>query len=88
MNVAKTELETLRASSGSNAEQLAAAAALDRETLLKAQNDLTAIQDELAKLHEAHAAALKEASDKLAQAQETCRFSSRLPLSLYCRPAA
>ena len=78
----RSELEALRASSQLASSDAAAAAAVEREALLKARADLEAITAEVAALKPAHTAVLDELHQKLSSAEEKAKEVERLEVEL------
>ncbi|PSS37576.1 hypothetical protein PHLCEN_2v592 [Hermanssonia centrifuga] len=64
VEAAKANLEAIRSSSGET-ETVAAVAAVEHEALLKAKEDLEAIQHEVSRLEEEHAGVLAESQEKI-----------------------
>ncbi|KAG6326987.1 hypothetical protein ID866_12102, partial [Astraeus odoratus] len=68
--IAHENFESLRASSDQSSSEAAAAAQAERESFLRAKADLDALNTEIDALRVAHDTALKDAADKLNEAQQ------------------
>ena len=73
-DAAKQMIDDFKASNQAAASDAAAAAAAEHDALLKAKADLETLQSEVDALNAAHAAALKEATDKIAELRQTTKW--------------